>query len=100
MRFFLLSYRRVCASVAAVIVIVAVIILFPTGEKQRKTDKPTMKENIIEEVKRSLSERPPGMQDLIISEETKRSLSERPQGFIPATITPEILQSLNVRSNH
>ena len=89
-------YRAGIVIIAAIVVIGAVIMLFPSGEKQSKSDRETTKESakdispatISEETKRSLSERTPGTHDTVISEETKRSLSTRPAGTVDTVITP------------
>ena len=109
-RNFLPSYRASIAIVAAIIVMVAVVILFPSGDTNRKNKKKAIKESIedvkntapitiTEETKRSLSERTPGTHDTVISEETKRSLSIRPAGAVDAVITPEAAKSLSTRPN-
>lgn len=101
------SYRVGVAITATITVIVAVVILFPTGEKQRKNSQPAAQEGakdispatITEEAKQSLSERPPGVQATVISEETKQSLSARSPDADDAVIviTPEIAESLRSR---
>ena len=105
---FLPSYRASIAIVAAIVVLVVVIMLFPNSEKQSKNDREMTKESakdilpaaITEETKRSLSERPPGTQDAVISEDTKKSLATRPAGAVDAVITPEVAKSLSERLNN
>lgn len=83
------------------VVIGAIMILFPTGEKQRKNNKEAVKEGvkvknifpatITEEIKRSLSERPAGIKDATITDEIRRSLTTRPPGVVDAVIIPGLI---------